>query len=354
LVQLTNGTIQAFDAANQLCWSAPTSGTSCATAPTGATTYSYDSHGNRTTVTPPAGAATTLAYDQANRLTAYGATATYAYNGDGLRLSKTVSGTTSSFVWDLAEGLPLPLVDGTTNYVYGPGGLPLEQVSSGTALYYYHHDQLGSTRVLTNSAGAPVATATYDSYGKLLASTGSAANPFGYAGQYADAESGFLYLRARYYDPVTGVFLSRDPLAGITRSPYSYVADNPLNGTDPAGLCPWGMGEVCHVVKKLEQFGADHSQGVCGAFNGGLVPALAGGDCPTPQSASNCSDAVGASGPLRFLHGEEGLRDSPGYRYWSQQPTDEIVRSLAPGSGESLLARADGTIMDGNTRSLVL
>ncbi len=57
-----------------------------------------------------------------------------------------------------------------------------------------------------------------------------------FAGQYTDAETGFQYLRARYYDPATGQFLSRDPMEALTRSAYGYVDGNPLNGTDPTGL----------------------------------------------------------------------------------------------------------------------
>lgn len=48
-----------------------------------------------------------------------------------------------------------------------------------------------------------------------------------------------LEVRSRDYDPSTGQFLSRDPAAATTRSPYGYVNDNPLNGTDPTGLCGW-------------------------------------------------------------------------------------------------------------------
>lgn len=59
-------------------------------------------------------------------------------------------------------------------------------------------------------------------------------------GEYADAETGFTYLRARYYDPTTGQFISRDPLTAMTQSPYGYVYDNPLNGTDPLGLFSLG------------------------------------------------------------------------------------------------------------------
>ncbi len=73
----------------------------------------------------------------------------------------------------------------------------------------YHHDQLGSPRSLSSATGATAATATYGPYGNLTASTGRL-SPLGFAGEYTDAETGFQYLRARYYDPVTGQFLSRD------------------------------------------------------------------------------------------------------------------------------------------------
>jgi RHS repeat-associated protein len=57
------------------------------------------------------------------------------------------------------------------------------------------------------------------------------------SGPVVDAESGLIYLRARYYDPATGQFLNRDPLVDETRAPYSYAGNNPLNRTDPSGLC---------------------------------------------------------------------------------------------------------------------
>lgn len=227
-------TQQAFNAGGELCWTGPTAA-SCGSPPAGATAYTYDSRGNRTRVAPAGGTPTTLAYDQANSLTALDSTATYAYNGDGLRMSKTVGGTTSQNLWNVSSGIPLLLGDGATTYVDGPGGLPLEQITGSTVLYL-HHDQLGSTRLLTTGTGTSAATYTFDPYGNLTASTGTVTNPFLFAGQYQDSESGLYFMRARYYDPGTGQFLSRDPLASLTRQPYSNVADDPLNATDPTGL----------------------------------------------------------------------------------------------------------------------
>ena len=248
----TGNTRQAFNNADQLCWTAPTSG-SCSSPPTGATIYTYDARGNRIQFTPPSGGATTLSYDQANRLTAYGSSATYAYNGDGLRMSKTVSGATSQFLWDLAAGVPAVIKDGPTGYVYGPSNLPLEQVNGSTTLWF-HQDQLGSTRLVTDNTGTSQATYNVDAYGNLTVITGTIVSPLTFAGQYRDGESGLYYLRARYYDPMTGQFISRDPLISMTRGPYGYVNDDPLNGTDPTGLL--GVNDLKHFVGGVAQTAA--------------------------------------------------------------------------------------------------
>ncbi len=198
--------------------------------------FSFDPRGNRVTKTPPSGASVSYVYDQANRLIAFDTGATYAYNGDGLRMNKTLAGVAEPFAWDVGDGLPLMLEDAETSYVYGPGGLPLEQISASGAAVFYHHDQLGSTRLLTDFSGKVAGTHTYDGYGNTTAKTGKVKNPLGYAGQYTDTESGLQYLHARYYDSTTGQFLTRDPMVAHTRSPYLYVDGNPLNFRDPRGL----------------------------------------------------------------------------------------------------------------------
>ena len=155
-------------------------------------------------------------------------------------MSKTVSGSTSQFLWDVASALPALVRDGAAAYVYGPGGSPLEQINGSTVLWI-HHDQPGNTRLVTDGNGATLATYTFDSYGLLTASTGSVTNPFRFAGQYTDFESGLYYLRARYYDPTTGQFLSIDPAMSATRQPYGYVSGNPLNDADPTGMVCWAF-----------------------------------------------------------------------------------------------------------------
>ncbi len=101
---------------------------------------------------------------------------------------------------------------------------------------YYHSDQLGSVRALTDSNGAVQRSYDYDPYSNLAASSRSVMNPFMYSGQYPDQESNLYYLRARYYDLSTGQFIAKDPFSSATRQPYQYAKDSPLNRIDPSGL----------------------------------------------------------------------------------------------------------------------
>ena len=177
-------------------------------------------------------------------------TTTYAYNGAGLRVSKTVNGTVSQFTYDTTMATPAILEDGTYAFIYGPNGQPFEQVSTSGTVNYFVTDQLGSTRALTNSSGAVVATYSYGPQGIVASETGTASSPIGFAGAYTDAETGFLYLIHRYYDPVTGQFLSVDPLVNQTKQPYIYADDDPINLNDPGG-------EKFGFIIKVVQDGSD-------------------------------------------------------------------------------------------------
>jgi RHS repeat-associated protein len=256
-----SGQLQTFDAANELCRAGGVSGT-CTSG--GGTQYTDDNRGDRTTgvnySTDFNTQSATYTYDQANRLVSDqgGWGLTYTYNGDGLRTKKEArvsrADQVSSYTWDVHGSLPQLLSDGTSQYVYGPGGIVLESVGASTS--YYHHDSLGSTRALTDSTGSAVATSTYTAYGTLAGSTGTVTTPFMFAGQYQDSENGLYYLRTRYYDPYTAQFLSRDPLVALTREPYGYVAGDPLNAIDPTGLdndCdlvprPWDLEHSCAAL----------------------------------------------------------------------------------------------------------
>ena len=231
-----------------------------------ADTYTFNEVGERTKTTPATGAATSYGYDEAGNLISVsrpkeGETPaiedSYAYNGEGLRASETVGGATNYLTWDTAElELPLILSNGADSVVYGPGGMPVEQINSGGTVTYLHHDQQGSTRLLTGSTGTVTGSTTFDAYGNKTESTGTSTTPLGWDGQYTSSDTGLVYLRAREYDPSTAQFLSVDPAVSLTREPYVYAGDNPLSYRDRSGLgieeifeggsgipCPWCAAE---------------------------------------------------------------------------------------------------------------
>lgn len=242
LTELPGGIQQTFDSAGQL--------TRRTIQDAETTTYDYDTHGNRTTATTaptpgtPGSQLTNYTYDAADRLTMVNTptgTSQHTYDGDGLRVHTTrATGQTTeqqSYVWDLADDLPLLLTDGDHDYVYGPGTAPIAQIDTATgAVQYLHGDRTGSTRAVTNTDGTIAATYICGPYGDLTSSTSPNATRFQYAGQYTDPDTGLQYLRARYYDPTTAQFLTRDPLEDTTKAPYSYAGGNPLLFTDPTGL----------------------------------------------------------------------------------------------------------------------
>jgi RHS repeat-associated protein len=202
-------------------------------------TFEYNKLGQRVKNTPTGESATTYAYNQAGNLissSSGGVESTFKYDGTGLRSTETRNSTTYPMVWDVTPELPLMLRSGNEYFIYGPEGLPYEQITSGVAAYL-HHDQLGSTRILTSSAGSISGTYRYGPTGALLKHTGTQETPIGFAGQYR-MHSGkeLIYMRARTYDPSTSQFLSVDPVVESTGESYSYAEDNPVNGMDPTGL----------------------------------------------------------------------------------------------------------------------
>lgn len=276
----------AYDKADQLLSMTTTNGTKTLQQ----LHFTYDANGNRVQQTDQAGKTTSLTYDQANRLVNYAGIAQYGYNGDGLNTGKTVGGAAQPFTWDLADGAPVMVQDGTTRYVTGLDGLPLEQVAADGTIHYYHQDQLGSTRALTNASGQVDAAYAYDPYGNTV-STGNVANPFQYGGEYTNGESGMQYLRARHYDPKTAQFISRDPMAASGAQAYTYSADDPLNLDDPSGLGSSASGP-----------GGSSASGVCAAISLvtgigtalGIASDIAGG---AQKSASALGRALSKGSP---------------------------------------------------------
>jgi RHS repeat-associated protein len=139
--------------------------------------------------------------------------------------------TTTNYVYEGANSVEEVDQNGAVlaRYTQGTGiDEPLAELRSG-ASSYYQQDGLGSVTSLGNSTGSLGNTYVYDSFGNLIASSGSTVNPFQYTGRDFDTETGLRYYRARYYDPVVGRFLSEDPVrfrGGVNF--YGYVVNNPI------------------------------------------------------------------------------------------------------------------------------
>lgn len=212
----------------------------------GGVKYGFDNIGQRTKATPASGPATSYGYDQTGSLISVkrpeeGAVSkiedSYASDGTGLRMTETINGTAKHLAWDLSGTVPLLLHDGTNYYLYGPDGFPYAQIASETPTYL-HHDQQGSTRLLTNSSGEAKGKYTYTPYGAVETHEGSASTPLGYDGQYTSPDTGLIYLRARVYDPMTAQFMSVDPLLAQTEETYGYAEQSPVHRWDPEGKAP--------------------------------------------------------------------------------------------------------------------
>ncbi len=128
--------------------------------------------------------------------------------------------------------------------MYGRLEYIIEQINNTAgAVTYLHHDQAGSTRLLTGSTGTVTGKCTYSAYGTPTCE-GTTTTPIGYDAQYTTPDTGLIYLRNRVYDPTTAQFMTVDPIEAISRAPYNYADDNPLNYADPLGLSGESIGEV--------------------------------------------------------------------------------------------------------------
>jgi RHS repeat-associated protein len=201
----------------------------------GVNSYTFDANGSTITRNGPSGNYT-FGWDYENRMNGIGGAETdsYSYDYQGRRSSKTVSGTTTSYLYD---GLNLVGEAGASaaNYLFGPStDWPLAMSRQGP-IYYYSSDWLGSVALVADAAGGTQNTYTTDAWGVLRAQTGSLTNPFGYVGREF-GEAGFWFLRHRWLAPASGRFLSEDPASPSEWGQYLYAAADPVLFIDPLGL----------------------------------------------------------------------------------------------------------------------
>ena len=205
--------------------------------------YGYDDNGNLTN-----DGTYKYYYDCENRLTDVNevndaAVASYGYDYEGRRISKTVYGSpnvTTKYCYDgeqiIAEYNGSTLVK---KFIYGPGidePICMIDVVDSNAVYYYHFDGTGSVIALSDVNSVIVERYSYDVFGEPN-TTSSIGNPYLFTGRRYDIDTGLYYYRARYYKPGIGRFLQTDPIGyagGLNL--YAYCGNDPVNWIDPLGL----------------------------------------------------------------------------------------------------------------------
>ena len=204
--------------------------------------YTYDANGNLTNDGMSA-----YTWDRANRLLNVGAAGANVskYDGLGNRVSRTNSGFTSNLLQDLQPGLAqnvaigYPSLGNMARMVHTPFGVLAQEDNAGNWEWMLE-DGLGSVRSVVNNALTVLEHRHFEPYGNLYAGTMNE-TPFGFTGEWRDSTTGMYYLRARYYAPGMGTFVSRDPYAGTTAramslNGYSWVEGRVADGRDPSGM----------------------------------------------------------------------------------------------------------------------
>jgi RHS repeat-associated protein len=260
-------------------------------------TYVYDAVGNRLKKIDSVAGETTYTYDQLDRLVrsdSNGETVTYTYDDNGNLIEKK-SGERSTFYEWVSDGenrlVGIKIVEGgeetQIQYRYDQNGIRVAEVVDGVETkflidnlrpyaqvleeydasdnrqatyaygydligregggekHFYQVDSLGSTRILTGENGRQSDTYNYDAFGNLIQQVGGGENSYLFAGEQRDIETGLDYLRARYYDPALGRFISADAYEGSIEDPislhdYLYAHANPVVNTDPSGYVTLG------------------------------------------------------------------------------------------------------------------
>ena len=233
--------------------------------------YGYDANGNQVRRTI-AGVEYTLVYDYENRLVAVnqGATeiASFLYDADGSRVKGTVAGVTTVYIAGVYEQSGAA----STSYYEG-GAMRRAGYASSNGVFYLLQDQLKSTSVIADQAGAEAARQFFYPYG---GNRGGAAfselTTKRFTGQYHEqglpGSEGLSYYNARWYDPQLGRFTSPDTIVPGPANPqnlnrYTYAGNNPVIYDDPSGHCPWCFIAIGVAAILMHSGSADvHPKGV--------------------------------------------------------------------------------------------
>ena len=368
--------------------------------------YQYDAAGNRIAVTDN-GVATSYETNSLNQYTAVGK-GNYTYDADGNLISKTDGGKTSTYTYD-AENRLVGVVtpDGIwsyeydafgnriasthngqrTEYLLDPSGLGnvVGEYSNGNLIArythgfglesrvdatnttaYYDFDAIGSTAGLTAGNGSYVNRYSYLPFGEDLNKVEAVSNPFEFVGQFGvmDESNGLDFMRARYYDTVSGRFTATDPLGflGSGTNLYTYASNTPLIVIDPkgevglvGGLIGGGVGVLVGAGSYLftqALTGGDFNVGeywgavVSGGVQGAIIGATGGASLLVQAGAGAAGAAVGY-GAEKLANELAGLKDEGLSSFKLSEYVKDTLVGAIPIPGVSEARNALGGVRQG-------
>jgi RHS repeat-associated protein len=217
-----------------------------------------------------------LQYNRLHNLMSYNvhngpSVATFAYDGDGMRIKKVSSQGTVIYHYD-KEGRVISETDPNGNRIrdniYLNGKLVAEIGSSGQ-VRFYHTDPAGTPIAMTDGSGSTVWRADYRPFGEEQIITETVSNDYQFTGKEKDEETGLHYFGARYMDSKIGRFLSPDPVGAVDprtgdingkvlRNPqriniYAYGLNNPYRYIDPDGNEEYNIADGPIFVDRIKK-----------------------------------------------------------------------------------------------------
>ena len=252
----------------------------------GAETIGYDGMGN-----PKSYRGSELTWEKGRRLTSIEdetGEVTFGYDVFGQRNKKTAGGETTNYIYE--NGNPLRQITGSEvmTFIYGSEGIIGFKL--GTSRYLYRKNVLGDVEEIYSAEGTLVGKYSYTAFGEceIEADANGIAtkNPIRYRGYYFDEETGFYYLKTRYYDPVTGRFITIDDVSYLAPDTinglnlYAYCGNNPVMRVDANGNAwwEWLLGALIIVAALALTFvTAGLAAPISAAVGGGLLGAVVGG-----------------------------------------------------------------------------
>ena len=215
-------------------------------------------------------------------------TVSFTYDEFGMRTTKTAGGITTNYVYE--NGKLLREVTGSEkiDFVYGSDGII--GFRTGNKNYLYRKNVFGDVTEIYSDNGTLVGKYSYTAFGECIVKVNEGGiaekNPIRYRGYYYDEETGLYYLKSRYYDPVTGRFITIDDISYIDPETinglnlYAYCNNNPISNVDPNGNAWWHwlLGAVIIIAAvALSVVTAGVAAPISAALGGGMLGAIAGG-----------------------------------------------------------------------------